>query len=136
MKKNSSSLKLKLYKTEKYTLSFLILLSFAISGCTKSDNHQPAVGNEQPDKTGQNTVSGDSAGYMDKTAWEQAQVELKTVEDVIKSFNGFYDIWGWAYEHRTFLRFKEALETGNVPVISENEVPEFVDLETASAFKR
>jgi len=89
----------------------LIILLFAAAGCGKNDQSISGVINQEVVNAGSNAAETESNGYMDKKSWELAQAELKTIDEVVKVFNGFYDIWGRAYEHRTFLRFREALET-------------------------
>ena len=88
----------------------LMLLSLLPAGCGKKDDPGDAKKNAGAG-TEQKGAPGGSGGYLDSAGWAQAQGELKIVNEAVKAFNAFYDVWGWAYEHRVFQRFKEALTT-------------------------
>ncbi len=86
---------------------FIILL--ALAGCGKPDN--PSSQSNNSGSAFQELPAENSSGYLDAKGWDLAQAEIKTIEKTIEAFNAFYDVWGWAYEHRVFQRFKEAIET-------------------------
>lgn len=48
-------------------------------------------------------------GYLDLPAWERAKAELKKMEAAVKEQNDFLTYWGWAYAHRVFFRYREAI---------------------------
>ncbi len=91
-------------------LFVLAVLLCAFPGCGKSED-APTGRQKSPEGVRENVVDGWSSGYMDMKGWELAKTEMKTSEEVVGAFNRYFQIWSWAYEHRTFLRFREALET-------------------------
>ena len=99
--------------TKKIVLYLLIVIFCFTSACGKKENTTSSENTAVNNVSIANPGSGDNGAYMDKNSWELAKAELKTIDEVIKAFNGFYDVWGWAYEHRVFNRYKEALETAD-----------------------
>ncbi len=82
----------------------LLLCLGALTGCGNKEDAAPGEG-----VTDRQAADGPGSGYMDMKGWEQAKAEMKTNEGIVKAFNEFFGIWSRAYEHRTFLRFREAL---------------------------
>ncbi len=89
---------------------FLLALLCAVTGCGKTEDASSGR-KKKSEGVRENPADSHSSGYMDMKGWELAKADMKTNEEVIGAFNKYYEIWGWAYEHRVFLRFKEALET-------------------------
>lgn len=95
-----------------YVSLFLIITLHSFSGCKKTDAPGASTGNSDT----LNSAVNNGSGYIDAGGWELAQKEIKTIEKTVEAFNNFYDVWGWAYEHRVFQRYKEAIETaGHLP---------------------
>ncbi len=86
----------------------LLLCLGAFTGCGKKEDAAPGEGG-----TLRQAADSSGSGYMDMKGWDLAKVEMKTNEKIVGAFNGFFGIWSRAYEHRSFLRFKEALEEAN-----------------------
>lgn len=95
------------------TTSSLLLFLCVLAGCGEPDNAASLRGAARDADGIRAGDPGQAPGYLDMKAWELAKAQMKISEEAISAFNGFCEIWSWAYEHRTFLRFKEALETAD-----------------------